>query len=129
MSKINNHGIGINKINLAIDLQELTCEQAAAIQGGAKITLYEDANFQGVSDTIEIGRSGEIINLTDNILAGDIIRSLGNEVSSYRIESGTFSLWSDQDASGRGLVQLGPGEGNLDSGMNDIVSSVSVDFA
>lgn len=45
MSNINNHGVGMNKINLATDFQELTCEQAAAIQGGAAVDLFVDANF------------------------------------------------------------------------------------
>ncbi len=125
MSKINNHGIGINKMNLAIDLQELTCEQAAAIQGGARIILYEDANFQGESLTIDGSSAGETLSLS-----GD---PLDNKVSSFKVESGEWSLWSEGNASGVGFAATGPGEyssiPDMDSRLNDTISSVLVNIA
>ncbi|MGL5943004.1 MAG: beta/gamma crystallin-related protein [Waterburya sp.] len=121
MSKINNHGIGINKMNLAIDLQELTCEQAAAIQGGARIILYEDANFQGNSLAIDGGAAGEVFSLSGN--------PLNNNVSSIRVESGQWSLFSEDGQTGVGFVADASVQQDLVSTQNDIISSLRVDVA
>ncbi|MEO0012226.1 MAG: Beta/Gamma crystallin [Cyanobacteriota bacterium] len=125
MSKINNHGIGINKMNLAIDLQELTCEQAAAIQGGARMILYEHENFQGSFIIAEGSSNNESVSLSGTLL--------DNEVSSFKVQSGEWSLWSEGDVTGVGLEPFGPGDyssiADLDSSFNDVISSVLVNIA
>ncbi|MEY2833566.1 MAG: hypothetical protein RLZZ574_2825 [Cyanobacteriota bacterium] len=122
MSKINNHGIAINKINLAIDLQELTCEQAAAIQGGARIILYEHADFQGESLTID----GETADQTFSLI-GD---PLNNKVSSFKVESGLWSLFSEDNQLGFKPLDVGPGEySSVEPLFNDVISSGRLNLA
>ena len=120
MANINNHRVGMNKINLAGDFQQLTCEQAAAIQGGAQILLFTDINFSGTEGIVSTDRAGVQAQLTGN---------LNNSISSARVISGTWDLRSEPDGSGVGIT-LGPGDYSdfrtgFDGGsFNDIASLV-----
>jgi hypothetical protein len=110
MSNINNHGVGVNKINFTADFQELTCEQAATIQGGAELHVFEDENFSGPNSIYneDVG----------------LVGIFNDRISSVKVYSGEWTLWSDADFSGSGLI-LGPGEYNLTGGVyHDTISSV-----
>lgn len=110
MSNINNHGVGMNKINLAADFQELTCEQAAAIQGGAAVQLFTDGNFGGVF--------GEF-NFRENVPA-----DFNDRTSSIRVLSGQWRLWADANQSGYSIT-LNPGDyATLPAEFNDVISSI-----
>ncbi|MEH2244713.1 beta/gamma crystallin-related protein [Nostoc sp.] len=100
MSNINNHEVGMNKINLAGNFQDLTCEQAATIQGGAQIIVYTDANFQGDSLSVTADSAGQQYQFTDKF---------NNSISSAKVISGTWDLRSNEDGSGVGGT-FGPGE-------------------
>ncbi|MEH2296007.1 beta/gamma crystallin-related protein [Nostoc sp.] len=114
MSNINNHEVGMNKINLAGNFQELTCEQAAAIQGGAEITVFTDINFGGQAFTVTADSAGQQYQFTDNF---------NNSISSAKVISGTWDLRSEPDGGGFG-VTLDPGEYSdfRNFGFNDVTS-------
>jgi hypothetical protein len=116
MTHIKNHTQNLFAIDTTQDLfQELTSEQAAAIQGGAAIEFFEHAGFSGVT-------SGVVD--YDLPYVGDF---WNDKISSIRIYSGEWVLWSDANNSGSGII-LGPGEHDLttlNGGVyNDVVSSI-----
>ncbi len=102
----------MNKINLDADFQELTCEQAAAIQGGAEIVVYTDANFGGSALSVVAGSSGEQFEFTGEF---------NNSISSARVLSGVWEVSSGTDGT---IVTgtFGPGEYNFIDGLNDTIS-------
>lgn len=100
MSNINNHGVNINQIELSPHLQELTCEQAAAIQGGAEIVVFTGINFSGNALKVTAGNAGEQFQFTDEF---------NNSISSAKVVSGTWDLRSDNNGGGVG-VTLQPGD-------------------
>ncbi|MDZ8088424.1 MAG: beta/gamma crystallin-related protein [Nostoc sp. DedQUE12b] len=110
MSNINNHGVDMNNDVL---FQELDCEKAATIQGGASAQVFTDANFSGTAS---------------NIFDYDVpLFSFNDQISSIKVFSGEWVFWSDANFSGSGLI-LGPGEysnlQNLNGGVyNDVISS------
>ncbi|MEH2319218.1 beta/gamma crystallin-related protein [Nostoc sp.] len=116
MSNINNHGVSMNKIELSPHLQELSCENAAAIQGGASAQLFTDPNFSGTAT---------------NIFDYDVpLVPFNDQTSSIKVYSGQWTFWSDANYSGSGLI-LGPGEysdlKNLNGGVyNDVISSAKI---
>lgn len=85
----------MNKINLATDLQDLTCEQAATIQGGAAVELYDDINFDKPMVYTDF----------DYSYVGD---TLNDRVSSIRINEGTWNFYTDANFEGN-VVTLKPG--------------------
>lgn len=103
----------MNKLNLATDFQELTCEQAAAIQGGAEIVVYTDANFGGSALSVTAGNAGEQFEFTGEF---------NNSISSIKVLSGTWEFVTGSDNTG--LVQtLGLGEySTVHPDMNDTIS-------
>lgn len=113
MSNINNHGVDMNNDVL---FQELNCEKAATIQGGASAQVFTDANFSGTAS---------------NIFDYDVpfFGSLNDQISSIKVYSGQWVFWSDANSSGSGLI-LGPGEynlQNLNGGVyNDVISSAKI---
>lgn len=96
MSNINNHGVSMNKIELSPHLQELSCENAATIQGGANVELYDDVNF------------GKPLVFTDSdsSYVGDAIN---DRVSSIRVNSGVYQFWTNANFQGQS-VTLSPGD-------------------
>ncbi|MEH2001865.1 hypothetical protein [Nostoc sp.] len=98
MSNINNHGVSMNNIELSPHLQELTCEQAAAIQGGAKIQLFLGANFTGKSLLLTINKAG---------LSKKLTGQFNNSISSAKVLSGRWVLNTNGDGSGL-FVEIGP---------------------
>ncbi|MCC5647758.1 beta/gamma crystallin family protein [Nostoc sp. CHAB 5824] len=108
MSNINNHGVDMNNDVL---FQELSCEKAAIIQGGAAIQLFTDANFQGVF--------GEF-NFKENVPAG-----FNDRISSIKVLSGKWNVWSDANQTGVALTELVPGDyPTLPADFNDVISSI-----
>lgn len=100
----------MNKINLSADFQELTCEQTAAIQGGAAIQLFTDGNFQG-----DFGE----FNFRENVPAG-----FNDRISSIRVLSGLWKVWSNANQSGASIL-LHPGDyPYLPVDFNDVISSI-----
>ncbi|MEH2331075.1 beta/gamma crystallin-related protein [Nostoc sp.] len=95
MSNINNHRVSMNKIELSPHLQELSCENAAAIQGGANVELYDDIDF---------GRPLLFTDSSYSYVGG----AINDRVSSIRINSGIYEFWTDADFKGNS-VTLGPG--------------------
>jgi hypothetical protein len=115
MSNINNHGAGMNNIELSPLFKDLTSEQGAAIQGGAAIEFFEDVNFGKTT-------SGVVTN--DLPYVGDF---WNDKISSIKVYSGQWVFWSDANFSGSGII-LGPGEysdlTSLNGGVyNDVISS------
>ncbi|WP_414518220.1 beta/gamma crystallin-related protein [Nostoc sp. PCC 9305] len=111
MSNINNYGIDMNNDR---PFQELSCETAAAIQGGASAQVFTDADFSGTAS---------------NIFDYDVpdFQGFNDQISSIKVFSGQWVFWSDANFSGSGII-LGPGEysnlSNLNGGVyNDVISS------
>ncbi len=115
MSNINNHGVGVNKINFTADFQELTCEQAAAIQGGAAIELFRHENFQ------------DLIWASDSPTP-NIGPELNDQATSAKVNSGQWYLCVDDQY--RNCTLVGPGSyPNLqfDIGLpNDSITSIGL---
>ncbi len=84
----------MNKINLATDFQELTCEQAAAVKGGAAVDLFQDANFT------------RPLLSTDSSIA-NVGPDANDQTTSARINDGTWLLCVDDNF--RGCFLAGPG--------------------
>lgn len=89
----------MNKINLPESCEELTCEQAATIQGGAKIIVFTGANFKGDAFILTADRAGKQFQFTGKF---------DNSISSAKVLSGTWDLRSNPDGSGAGIT-LRPG--------------------
>lgn len=86
----------MNKIDLGADFQELTCEQAAAIQGGAIVTLYNDINFGGDA----LGSDTEISDMS--------FTAYNDLASSIVITEGTWAFYENANYQGIS-ASLGPG--------------------
>ncbi len=86
----------MNKIDLGADFQELTYEQAAAIQGGAIVTLYNDVNFGGDA----FGSDTEISDMN--------FTAYNDLASSIVITEGTWAFYEHTNYYGASAV-LGPG--------------------
>ncbi len=84
----------MNKINLATDFQELTCEQAAAVKGGAAVDLFQDANFT------------RPLLSTDSSIA-NVGPDANDQTTSARINDGTWLLCADSNF--RNCFLAGPG--------------------
>lgn len=92
MSNINNNGVSMNKIELSPHLQEISCENAAIIQGGAVVTLYNDINFGGDS----FGSDTEITDLS--------FTAYNDQASSIKIDSGSWAFYTDANYQGSSVV-------------------------
>jgi Beta/Gamma crystallin len=118
MSNINNHGVDMKN---DAPFQELSCEKAATIQGGASAQVFTDANFSGLAS---FPFSGDIA-LFD-------LNNFNDKISSIKVFSGQWTFWSDSNFSGSGIV-LGPGEysdlSQVNGGVyNDVISSAKVNI-
>ncbi|MEH2459688.1 beta/gamma crystallin-related protein [Nostoc sp.] len=96
MSNINNHGVSMNKIELSPHLQELSSENAATIQGGAVITLYNDSNFGGDA----LGSDTDISDLSAT--------AYNDKASSINITQGQWAFYTDANYQGTSVI-LNPG--------------------
>ncbi|MEH1835483.1 MAG: beta/gamma crystallin-related protein [Nostoc sp.] len=83
-SNINNYGVGMNKIDLGANFQELTCEQAAAVKGGAAVELFRDANFTSPLLSVD----------SDNPNVGP---DANDQTTSARINDGSWLLCRDSN--------------------------------
>ncbi|MDZ7951334.1 beta/gamma crystallin-related protein [Nostoc sp. DedQUE09] len=109
MSNINNHGVDMNNDVL---FQELNCEKAATIQGGASAQVFTDANFSGLASTI----------FSDDIGLFDL-NNFNDKISSIKVFSGQWTFWSDANYSGVGII-LNPGDyATIPPEFNDVISS------
>lgn len=119
MSNINSHGVGMNNINSAAHFQELTYEQAAAIQGGAQIILYKDADFRGDS-LLVTGGPGEVF-----VPEGP---EWNDSVSSIRILSGVWTTATNSDGSGLSTTNEPNNYAKVPRNLNDSLSFFKVEF-
>jgi Beta/Gamma crystallin len=113
MSNINNNGASMNKIELSPHLQEISCENAAVIQGGAIVTLYNDINYGGDA----LGSDTEISDLS--------FTAYNDQASSIYITQGTWAFYTDANYQGSSVV-LNPGAYNWVENVglpNDTISS------
>ncbi|MEH2224453.1 beta/gamma crystallin-related protein [Nostoc sp.] len=101
MSNINNHGVSMNNIELSPHLQELTCEQAATIQGGAKIQVFTGENFTGKSLIVTGDRAG-----TQRQFTG----KFDNSISSIKVLSGVWDFRTNRNGKGGLGITLSPGK-------------------
>lgn len=105
MSNIN-HGVGMNIIDLSSPSQELSCEEAAAIQGGqVDVSLYTNPNFKGRRLNVNTG----IRNL--NQVGG----GFNDAISSIRVRSGAWIFCTSPNYQGNCTLL---GEGNYPSVSN-----------
>lgn len=105
MSNIN-HRVGMNIIDLSSPFQELSCEEAAAIQGGqVDVTLYTDANFKGRRLNVNTG----VRNLSQ------VGGGFDNAISSIRVRSGAWIFCTNPNYQGNCTLL---GEGNYPSVSN-----------
>lgn len=93
MSNINNHRVDMNNDVL---FQEISVENAAIIQGGAVVTLYNDINFGGDA----LGSDTEISDLS--------FTAYNDKASSINITEGTWAFYTDANYQGTS-VTLNPG--------------------
>ncbi|MEH2361748.1 beta/gamma crystallin-related protein [Nostoc sp.] len=113
MSNINNHGVSMNKIELNPHLQEISCENAAIIQGGGVVTLYNDVNYGGDA----LGSDTDISDLSQT--------AYNDKASSIYITQGTWAFYTDANYQGTS-VALNPGAYNWVENVglpNDSISS------
>ena len=113
MSNINNREVSMNKIELNPHLQEISCENAAIIQGGANITLYNDRDFRGDA----FGSDTEISDLS--------FTNYNDQASAITISEGRWAFYTDANYQGTSVV-LNPGSYSWveDVGLpNDSISS------
>lgn len=102
MSNIN-HGVGMNIIDLSSPFQELSCEEAAAIQGGqVDVSLYTGTNFSGRRLNVNTG-------VRDLRLVGG---GFNDSVSSIRVRSGSWIFCTSPNYQGNCTLL---GEGNYRS--------------
>lgn len=102
----------MNNIELSPLFQELTSEQAAAIQGGAAIEFFEDVNF---------GKTTSGVITSDLPYVGDF---WNDKISSVKVYSGQWQLWTDANYSGN-VLTLDPGEySSFAPNTNDVFSSI-----
>jgi hypothetical protein len=108
-----------NNLHTIDTVQDLSQESAAAIQGGAEMIVYTDANFRGNSVRLSAN---------DANTQRQLIGKFNNSISSIKILSGTWQFFTNNDRSG--LAQtLGPGNYNrLDPRMNDTISLIVAKF-
>jgi Beta/Gamma crystallin len=104
-----------NKFNSLAQIafvEDINQETAANYSGGAKVTVYQGANFNGSSAIID----------DDNIsYVGD---AWNDQVSSIKIEQGVWEFFSEANYKGDTVV-VGPGSYNvIDPYLNDRISSV-----
>ncbi len=105
MSNIN-HGVGMNIIDLSSPSQELSCEEAAAIQGGqVDVTLYTGTNFNGRRLNVNTG----IRNLSQ------VGGGFNDAISSIRVRSGAWIFCTNPNYQGNCTLL---GEGNYPSVSN-----------
>jgi hypothetical protein len=115
MSNINQ----TNNLYTIDTVQDLSQESAAAIQGGAEIIVYRDANFRG-----------NALKLTGNNANSQyqFRGAFNNSISSIKVLSGTWEFFTNSDRTG--LAQtLKPGNySRLDPQMNDTISLAVAKF-
>lgn len=99
----------------AIAVQELENETAAAIQGGAAVTLYEHESYNQKKD----GRVKPISSSTRNV------GSINDKTTSIKVSSGIWEFYKDENYNGL-LFTLKAGESysKLPKDWNDRISSV-----
>ncbi|MEH2418904.1 beta/gamma crystallin-related protein [Nostoc sp.] len=100
-------------MNNDVLFQELNCENAATIQGGAAVTLYNDRDFGG--DSFQSGTNMSNLNRT----------AYNDQASSIKITGGTWRFWTDANFTGQSKA-LGSGSYSFvqDFGLpNDSISS------
>ncbi|MEH2233046.1 MAG: beta/gamma crystallin-related protein [Nostoc sp.] len=121
MSNINKHGVIMNNIELSPHLQQLTCEQAAAIQGGAKIQLFLGANFTGKSLLLTINKAG---------LSKKLTGQFNNSISSAKVLSGIWDLRTNGNGEGGLGITLRPGKyPRFTKAINNTISFVKATLA
>jgi hypothetical protein len=116
MSNINQ----TNNLYTIDTVQDLSQESAAAIQGGAEIVVYTDADFRGKSLILR----GNNANGQHQFLG-----AFNNSISSIKVLSGTWQFFTNSNRTG--LAQtLKPGNyRRLDAQMNDTISLAVAKFA
>ena len=101
-------------------VQDLSQESAAAIQGGAEIIVYRDADFRGNALKIRANNANEQY---------QFLGAFNNSISSIKVLSGTWQFFTNSNRTG--LTQtLKPGNyRRLDAQMNDTISLAVAMFA
>jgi len=115
MSNINQ----TNNLYTIDTVQDLSQESAAAIQGGAEIIVYRDADFRGNALKIRgDNANGQY----------QFVGAFNNSISSIKVLSGTWQFFTNSDRTG--LAQtLGPGNyRRLAAQMNDTISLAVAKF-
>ncbi|MEH2289033.1 beta/gamma crystallin-related protein [Nostoc sp.] len=85
----------------AIAVTELDNEAAAAIQGGAALTVYQDVGLANQLGEFNIGK-------------GRLSASANDEISSIRITEGRWKFYEDANYKGA-AIDFGPGNYDLTS--------------
>lgn len=94
-------------------VEDLSCDTAANIQGGAAMELYRHANLKG--DRLAAFNGGGVRTMSSNA---------NNQASSVRIREGKWAFYDLPFWNGWGRgVTLGPGTWNF-IGLNDKISSL-----
>jgi Beta/Gamma crystallin len=113
MSNINNQVTSLD--NAMFGIEDLSCNAAANVQGGAAMTLYRHANLQG--DVLGSFNGGGLRSLSSNA---------NDQISSVRITEGKWQFFSESNWINvpfkKDTVTLGPGTRNFVR-LNDKISS------